>query len=146
MPHCPANHKTAQSFFLPLTQLTIPVGLSMAAQHGQLSRQHHSNALLDPMLGDYKQPTVQKFCVMGLQTEMSVSVIVDFHFPSLLLMSANQSWERIFSLIFTLLPITAINALSISPIAQQYLCVLTMIRRQAILAKSTMSAMGKTLS
>ena len=118
MPHCPANHKTAQSFFLPLTQLMILVGLSMAAQHGQLSRQHHSNALLDPMLGDYKQPTVQKFYVMGLQTEMSVSVIVDFHSPSLLLMSVNQSWERIFSLIFTSLPITAINASSISLIAQ----------------------------
>ena len=70
------------------------------------------------MLGDFKQPTVQKFCVMGLQTEMSVLVIVDFHFPSLLLMSANQSWERIFSLIFTSRPITGINASLISLIAQ----------------------------
>ena len=91
-------------------QLTRRIGSSTAVPHGQLSPQHHNNVLLAQMHGDYKPPMAQKFCVMGLQTEMSVLVIVDFRFLLSLLMSANPSWERTFFLIFTLLPIIGIKA------------------------------------
>ena len=118
----------------------------MAVQHGQLSHQHHSNVLLALMHGDYKPPTDQKFCVMDLQTEMSVSVIVDFHFHLLSRMSANPSWGQTSSPIFTLLPITGIKASSTCQTGQQYLCVSTRVRKQTISPKSIMSAKGKTLT
>ncbi|MEE3022049.1 MAG: hypothetical protein VX367_05320, partial [SAR324 cluster bacterium] len=84
-----------------MMQLTRRIGSSTAAPHGQLFPQHHNNVLPAQMHGDYKPPMVQKFCVTGLQTEMSVLVIVDFHFLLSLLMSANRSLAQTFFLIFT---------------------------------------------